>query len=366
MNKLSVILMMIWLWGVVACGSTTNPNATPTASTPSGALNEAKTLNGAGATFPAVLYSKWFNEYEKITGVKVNYQSIGSGGGIKSIQDGTVDFGATDSPMTDEQLQAAKGGNVLHIPTALGAVVATYNVPEAKSPMKLTGETLAAIFLGDIKKWNDPKLVADNPDLANVNKDIVVVHRSDGSGTSAIFTDYLSSVSEAWKSKVGKGTAVNWPVGLGGKGNEGVAGEVKQNPYALGYVELIYATQNKLGYADIKNKAGKFVRPSLDSVTMAAVGIADRIAPDLRASIINAEGDRAYPISGFTWLLVYEKQTDQAKATALARLLWWAIHDAQQFNSELGYAPLPEGIVKKAEAKIQSITVNGSPALPNR
>ncbi len=327
---------------------------------------EAKTLNGAGATFPAALYSKWFNEYEKLTGVKVNYQSIGSGGGIKSIQDATVDFGATDGPMTDEQLKAAKNGVVLHIPMALGAVVPTYNVPEAKAPLKFTGETLAGIFLGDIKKWNDPKLVADNPDLANVNKDIVVVHRSDGSGTTYIWVDYLSTASDAWKNKVGRGTSVNWPVGLGGKGNEGVAGEVKQNPYAIGYVELIYAIQNKLGYGDVKNKAGKFVTPNLDSVTTAAAGIADTIAPDLRASIVNADGDKSYPISGFTWLLVYEKQTDKAKAVALTRVMWWAIHDAQKFNADLGYAPLPDGIVKKTEAKISSVQVGGAPAFPNK
>ncbi len=327
---------------------------------------EAKTLNGAGATFPAALYSKWFNEYEKITGVKVNYQSIGSGGGIKSVQDATVDFGGTDGPMTEEQLKVAKGGVVLHIPTALGAVVPTYNVPEAKTPLKFTSETLAGIFLGEIKKWNDPRLVADNPDLATVVKDIVVVHRSDGSGTTYIWVDYLSTVSEQWKTKVGRGTSVNWPVGLGGKGNEGVAGEVKQNPYAIGYVELIYAIQNKLGYGDVKNKAGKFVTPNLDSVTAAAAGIADTIAPDLRASIVNADGEKAYPISGFTWLLVYEKQTDKAKAIALTRMMWWAIHDAQRFNADLGYAPLPDGIVKKAEAKILSIKVGEAQAFPNK
>jgi phosphate transport system substrate-binding protein len=327
---------------------------------------EAKALNGAGATFPAALYSKWFNEYAKLTGVQVNYQSIGSGGGIKSIQDGTVDFGATDGSMTDEQLKAAKNGEVLHIPMAMGAVVPTYNVPELKAPLKLTPDTLSGIFLGAIVKWNDPKLVADNPELANVNKDIVTVHRSDGSGTTFIFVDYLSTVSADWKNKVGTGTSVNWPNGLGGKGNEGVAGEVKQNQYAIGYVELIYATQNKLGYAAMKNKAGKFVTPNLDSVTAAAAGITESIAPDLRASIVNANGDGAYPISGFTWLLVYSKQTDKAKAIALTRLMWWAIYDAQKFNTDLGYAPLPEGIVKKAAAKIQSITVDGSPVFPNK
>jgi phosphate transport system substrate-binding protein len=329
---------------------------------------EAKTLTGAGATFPAALYSKWFNEYEKVTGVKVNYQSIGSGGGIKTIQDATADFGATDGPMTDEQLKAAKGGTVLHIPMALGAVVPTYNIPElqGKAPLKFTEETLPGIYLGQIKKWNDPKLVADNPDLANVNKDIIVVRRSDGSGTTYIWVDYLASVSPEWKSKVGVATSVNWPVGIGGKGNEGVAGEVKQNPYAIGYVELIYALQNKLGVGHVRNKAGIFIEPKLESVTAAAAGAADTIAPDLRASIVNAAGPQVYPVSGFTWLLAYEKMTDLAKAIALTRLMWWCVTDAQKFNADLGYAPLPEAIVAKAQDKIKSIIVDGKPAFPGR
>ena len=320
------------------------------------------TLNGAGASFPAVLYSKWFGEYYKQTGVKVNYQSIGSGGGIKGISDMTVDFGASDAPMTEEQMKATKGGAILHIPTALGGVAVTHNIPEVKKQLRFTPETVSGIFLGEIKKWNDPKLLADNPDAGLPDKEIVVVHRSDGSGTTAIFTDYLSAVSEQWKSSVGKGTSVNWPVGLGGKGNEGVANEVKQNPYSIGYVEVIYAIQQKLGVALIKNKAGHFVEPTLESVTAAAAGVADTIAPDLRASIVNADGEKAYPISGFTWLLVYEKQTDKAKAATLAKLLWWAIHDGQRYNAELGYAPLPEGIVSKAEAKVKAITVDGKPA----
>ncbi|MEP7199411.1 MAG: phosphate ABC transporter substrate-binding protein PstS [Chloroflexota bacterium] len=372
-----------------ACGPAATPTAAPTsapaaqatkapvATTAPGAVQgvglikgpfegEAKTLNGAGATFPAALYSKWFNEYEKVTGVKVNYQSIGSGGGIKSIQDATVDFGATDGAMSDEQLKAAKNGDVLHIPMALGAVVPTYNVPEAKSSLKFTSDTLAGIFLGTITKWNDAKLVADNPDLKAVDKDIVVVHRSDGSGTSYIWTDYLTTVSADWKSKVGRGTSVNWPVGLGGKGNEGVAGEVKQNPYAIGYVELIYALQNKLGVGDVKNKSGKFVTPNLDSVSAAAASLSDSMPADLRASIVDAPGDKVYPVSGFTWLLVYQKQTDKAKAIALTRLMWWAMHDAQKFNTDLGYAPLPDTLVKKAELKILSITVDNAPAFPGK
>jgi phosphate transport system substrate-binding protein len=329
---------------------------------------EAKALTGAGATFPAVLYSKWFDEYFNTTGVKVNYQSIGSGGGIKSISDQTVDFGATDGPMTDEQLEKAKGGAIFHIPMALGAVVPTYNIPEleGKGPLKFTGETLPGIFLGEITKWNDPKLVADNPDLQSIDKDIVVVHRSDGSGTTFIFVDYLSSVSEQWKSSVGAATSVKWPVGLGGKGNEGVAGEVKQNPYSLGYVELIYATQNKLGVGYVKNQSGNFIEPRLESVTAAAAGAADTVPADLRASIVNAAGANAYPISGFTWQLVYEQMTDKAKAIALTRLLWWELTDAQKFNGELGYAPLPEAIVGRAQEMVKKITVDGEPAFPGK
>ena len=328
---------------------------------------EAKTLSGAGATFPAVLYSKWFNEYEKVGGVKVNYQSIGSGGGIKSIQDQTVDFGATDGPMTDDQLKAAQGGEVLHIPMTLGAVVPTYNLPElGGTPLKLSPEAISGIFLGDITRWNDPKLATDNPGVNLPNKDIVVVHRSDGSGTSYIFTDYLSSVSTKWKDKVGTGTSVNWPVGLGGKGNEGVSGEVKQGAYTIGYVELIYALQNKLGVAQVKNRAGKYVEPNLAGVTAAAAGGAKNIPVDLRASIVNADGEDSYPISGFTWILAYQKQPDRPKAIALTRLLWWNIHDGQKYATALGYAPLPDDIVKRAEGKINSMSVDGQKAFPGK
>ena len=326
---------------------------------------EAKSLNGAGATFPAALYSKWHEEYFRLTGVKVNYQSIGSGGGIKSISDQTVDFGATDGPMTDDQLKAAKGGEILHVPMALGAVVPTYNVPEAKDPIKFTAETLPGIYLGQIVKWNDPKLVADNPQLKDVDKEIVVVERSDGSGTTFIFVDYLAAVSPDWKQKVGVGTSVKWPVGIGGKGNEGVAGEVKQNAYSIGYVELIYAVQNKLGVGHVKNQAGRFVEPRLDSVTAAASGIGDRIAPDLRASIVNAPGESAYPISGFTWLLAYKTMSDLPKAQALTRLMWWSIHEGQKLTADLGYAPLPEAIVAKSAEKIKSISAADKIAFPH-
>lgn len=322
-------------------------------------------LDGAGATFPAVLYSKWYDEYFKLTGVKVNYQSIGSGGGIKGISDQTVDFGATDGPMTDEQMKAARGGEILHIPMALGAVVPTYNIPELKTPMKLTSDTLAGIFLGDITMWNDARLVADNPDLAAVNKDITTVHRSDGSGTTFVFVDYLSAVSKTWKDRIGVATSVNWPHGLGAKGNEGVAGEVKSNLYSIGYVEYVYAAKNRLGFAWMQNQSGAFIEPTLESVSAAAAGAAANIAPDLRASIVNAPGPRAYPISGFTWLLAYRTMKDLARAQALTRVMWWSIHDGQKFAGDLGYVPIPDPIVEKAADKILSIHVNDRRAFPH-
>jgi phosphate transport system substrate-binding protein len=355
--------------------ATTAPAAAPTSAAKPAApgvsitgplADEAKSLNAAGATFPAPLYQKWFDEYAKLTQVQVNYQAIGSGGGVKGIQDQTVDFGASDAPMTDDQLKSAKGGEIFHIPTALGAIVPTYNIPNVKTKLKFTGGTLAGIFLGDISKWNDPKLVADNPDLAQVNQDIVVVHRSDGSGTTFGWTDYLSTVSPDWSSKVGKATSVNWPTGLGGSGNAGVAGEVKQNPYSLGYVELIYAVQNNMDYGQVKNKAGQWIDPSLDSVTAAAAESLQTIPADLRFSIVDAAGDRSYPISTATWLLVYKTQTDQPKAVALTRLLWWATHDAQKFNKDLAYAVVPDGLTAKSEQFIKQIVVNGKPALPGQ
>jgi phosphate transport system substrate-binding protein len=324
--------------------------------------SEAKTLTGAGATFPAVLYSKYYSEYEKLTGVKVNYQSIGSGGGVKSISDQTVDFGATDGFMTDEQLKAAKGGSILHIPTAVGGVVPTYNLPEVKDVLKFTPDTLAGIFNGDILKWNDAALVADNPTLKDVDKFIVVVHRSDGSGTTNIWTSYLTAVNEKWAKEVGAANSVKWPVGLGGKGNEGVAGNVKQTPYSLGYVELAYAVQNKLPAGLVKNKAGKFIAANETSVSLAAAGV--KLPDDMRIKLVNSENPDAFPISGFTWLLVYEKQTKPDVALALTRMLWWATHDGQQYNAALLYSPLPADAIKKAEVLIKKITINGKAALP--
>jgi phosphate transport system substrate-binding protein len=327
---------------------------------------DARALTGAGATFPAPLYTKWFDEYNKLAGVQINYQSIGSGGGIKALTDNTVDFGASDAPMSDEQLNAVKA-DVLHVPMTLGAVVATYNIPETgQTKLKISGENLAAIYLGDIKKWNDPKLTADNPGVSLPDKDIVVVARSDGSGTSFIWTDYLSSVSDKWKSSVGKNTAVNWPTGLGAKGNEGVAGEVKQTTYALGYVELAYAIQNKLPFASIKNKSGQFVEPTLASTTAAAAAAAGNLAPDLRVSIVNPAGAEAYPIASFTWILVRKELSDPTKGQAVTRMLWWATHDGQKLSSELQYAPLPAEVVQKDEEKIKQVMAGGKAAFPDK
>jgi phosphate transport system substrate-binding protein len=303
-------------------------------------------LTGAGATFPYPLYSKWFSDYATKTGVKINYQPIGSGGGIRQLSEQTVDFGATDAPMSDAELAKAKGGPVLHIPTAMGAVVVTYNLPEVTEPLKLTGDVVAAIYQGQITKWNDPRIAALNPAARLPATDILVVHRSDGSGTSYVFTDYLSSVSPAWATKPGKGKEVQWPVGLGAKGNEGVAGQVKQTPGAIGYVELAYANQNKLATASLKNANGEYVAPTIASVTAAAAGAVAKLpaGTDYRISIVNAPGAGAYPISSFTWILAYQKQTDAAKGKKLVDFLRWALTEGQALEAPLDYAPLPESM----------------------
>jgi phosphate transport system substrate-binding protein len=309
-------------------------------------------INGAGATFPYPIYSKWFDEYAKVDpSVRFNYQSIGSGGGQKQIMAQTVDFGASDGPMSDENLSKAPG-KILHIPTVAGAVVITYNL-EGNPPLKLDGETIADIFLGKIKKWNDPKIAASNAGTKLPDKEIVVVHRSDGSGTTFIFTDYLSKVSAEWKQKVGNNTSVNWPTGIGGKGNEGVSGQVKQTPGALGYVELIYAIQNKMPYADVKNAAGQFVKPTLESVT-AALGTAN-IPDDFRFSMTNAPGSDAYPITGATWLLVYEQQKDPAKGKKLVEFLKWALTKGEGMAKDLNYAPLPGEVQQRVLKRIDEI-----------
>ena len=309
-------------------------------------------INGAGATFPYPIYSKWFDEYAKVDpSVRFNYQSIGSGGGQKQIMAQTVDFGASDGPMSDENLSKAPG-KILHIPTVAGAVVMTYNL-EGNPGLKLDGETIADIFLGKIKKWNDPKIAASNAGTKLPDKEIVVVHRSDGSGTTFIFTDYLSKVSAEWKQKVGNNTSVNWPTGIGGKGNEGVSGQVKQTPGALGYVELIYAVQNKMPYADVKNAAGQFVKPTLESVT-AALGTAN-IPDDFRFSMTNAPGSNAYPIAGATWLLVYEQPKDPAKGKKLVEFLKWALTKGEGMAKDLNYAPLPDVVQQRVLKRIDEI-----------
>ena len=318
-------------------------------------------LQGAGATFPNPLYQKWLSEYGKLhANVRIDYQSIGSGGGIKQIQAQTVDFGASDAPMSDADLQAAPG-ELLHIPTVLGAVVVTYNVASITQPLHLSPEVLADIFLGKIKKWDDARIKQDNAGVNLSPADITVVHRADGSGTSYVFTDYLAKVSAEWKEKVGADKSPKWPVGQGGKGNEGVTGQIKQQPNTIGYVELAYAVQNHLAVALIRNASGKFVAPSIDAVTAAAASTSAQTPDDLRVSITNAAGENAYPISSYTYILVYKDQKDGEKGKALVDFLWWAIHDGEHFAKDLQYAPLPDEIVKRAEAKIGSITSGGTP-----
>lgn len=318
----------------------------------------ATLINGAGATFPYPLYSKWFDEYRKVTGAQINYQSIGSGGGIRQVLEGTVDFGATDGPMTDEQLAQAKTP-ILHFPTVLGAVVATYNLPGIEK-LRLSPDTLAGIFLGKITSWNDPALARDNPGVALPAQPIVPVHRSDGSGTTYVFVDYLSKVSPEWGKTVGRNTSVAWPVGLGGKGNEGVTGLVKQTPNAIGYVELVYAVQNKLPYADIKNGAGAFVSPTLESVTAAAAAATANMPDDFRVSITNAVATDAYPIASFTWLLVPSTIADAEKGKTIVAFLDWMLVAGQTYTKPLGYAPLPAAVVAKEKAAIGKVRV-GAP-----
>jgi len=311
-------------------------------------------LNGAGATFPYPMYSKWFSEYNKQhPDVQINYQSIGSGGGIRQVLNGTVDFGASDGPMTDEQLKEAKT-KILHIPTVLGADVPAYNVPGISGEVKFTPEALAGIFLGKIQKWNDPALTQANPGVKFPDKSIIVVHRSDGSGTTYIFTDYLSKVSKEWEVTAGKGTSVKWPVGLGGKGNEGVAGQIRQLEGSIGYVELVYAVENKITYGSVRNVAGNFVKASLDGVTEAAAS-SPKMPADFRVSITNAPGKTAYPISSFTWLLIPVQAKDPKKGKIIADFLDWMVSDGQKMTSQLSYAPLPQNVVEKVKAVIKQI-----------
>ncbi len=319
----------------------------------------ALSINGAGATFPYPMYSKWFDEYhKKNANLQINYQSIGSGGGIKQVTEGTVDFGATDGPMNDDQLKAFQdkhGFGILHFPTVMGAVVPTYNIPGVDAALNFTPEALAGIFLGKVTKWNDPVIGGANKGVKLPAEDIVVVHRADGSGTTYVWTDYLSKVSDEWKTKVGKGTSVNWPVGLGGKGNEGVTGSIKNTPNSIGYVELIYAETNKIPYGNVKNSANVFVKASLAAVSAAAAGAAKEMPDDFRVSITNAPGKTAYPISSFTWLLIPEKFSDVTKRDAIKGFLKWALADGQSYAENLSYAKLPKEVVAKELKAISKI-----------
>jgi phosphate transport system substrate-binding protein len=317
-------------------------------------------LNGAGATFPYPVYSRWFADYAQETGTRINYQSIGSGGGIRQFMEGTVDFGATDGPMSDEQITSV-GGNVLHLPTVLGAVVLTYNLPSlAGQELRLDPATIADIFLGKITRWNDSRLAALNPGVALPDRDLLVVHRSDGSGTTFVFVDFLSKVSEEWRTRVGAATAVSWPTGLGGKGNEGVTQQVKQLEGTIGYVELVYAAANRLPYALVQNAAGEFVRADLASVTAAAAGAELPPDTDFRVSITNANGPAAYPIASFTWLLVKRDNPDRTKAVAIRDFLGWMLTpEAQGTARELGYAPLPEPVVTLVRERIETLQAEG-------
>jgi len=314
-------------------------------------------LTGAGATFPYPIYSKWFSDYAQRTGVKINYQSIGSGGGIRQLSEQTVDFGASDSPMSDQELASAKGGPILHFPTVMGAVVITYNLPTLNRPLNLSGDVIADIFSGKITRWNDARIVAQNRGVTLPNSDILVVHRSDGSGTTYIFSDYLSAVSPSWSGSLGKGKEIKWPVGLGGKGNEGVAGQVKQTPASIGYVELAYAKQNKLPYANVRNAAGRFVSPSIASVTAAAAAMKLPKNTDYRVSIVNAPGTDSYPISSMTWILAYQNQQDRVKGAKLVNFLRWAYKDGEKTASSLDYAPLPPAMVAQLQNRLKSIRV---------
>lgn len=362
-----LLLVIAMVTGLIACSTsptqTTSPRS-PVSTTSPTSPSVISSLNGAGATFPNPLYTKWFDEYYKLTGIKINYQAIGSGGGIQQITAGTVDFGASDGIMTPEQQAKAEAafGPILHIPTTSGAVAVIYNLSGiASGQLRLTGEILAQIYLKKITNWNDSRIKALNPNINLPDQPIAVVHRSDGSGTTYIFTNYLSKMSDEWKSQVGNATSVNWPGDIGAPGNAGVAGQVKQLPGSIGYVELAYARQNNLPWVTLQNSSGNFIEPSLSSTTKAAEGIS--LPDDMKIMITNSVNPEAYPICGFTWLLVYVNQSDQAKGKALVNMLWWAIHDGQKFTTPLDYAPLSNEAVKKAEAQILSIKYQGQPLI---
>ncbi len=371
MNRVKLIIILI-LAGVLLAGcvdkqpSEVQPTVKPITTEQSTKAPETVTLNGAGATFPYPLISKWSSEYNKIKpNIQINYQSVGSGAGIKQITAKTVDFGASDAPLTEQEYANVSG--ILQIPESIGAVVVAYNLPGVQSGVKLSGDVIADIFLGKITKWNDPRIVSLNPGIQFPAKDIIVAHRSDGSGTTFVFTDYLSAVSPDWKSKVGKGKSVNWPAGLGGKGNEGVSGLLSQNPYAIGYIELAYAKLNNIPYANIKNRAGNFIEPTLETTANAAASVVPSLpagdASWSSVSIVDAAGDNSYPIGSFTYLLVYKDQTDMIKGKTLAEFLWWVVHDGQKFSSELLYVPLPNEVVSLNEKTIKLMDYNGQPLI---
>ena len=351
---------------LVGCSSTPTPTITPTPTpaTTTPTPTQTANLNGAGATFPALLYTKWFDVYYKLTGVKINYQALGSGAGIIQITAGTVDFGASDAIMTDAQQAKAEAafGPILHIPMTMGAVAIIYNVAGVgNGTLKLTGDVLANIFLKKITNWNDPAITALNPGLTLPDAPITVVHRSDGSGTTFIFTNYLSKVSADWSTQVGNGTSVSWPGDIGAAQSAGVTAQVQQLPDSIGYVELEYALQNNLGFAQLQNSSGNYITPSLAATSAAAVGVT--LPDNMKVLLTNSANPDAYPIAGFTWILVYQNQTDKTKGQTLVNMLWWAIHDGQQYAPALSYAPLPSAAVTKAENEIKSINYQGQPLL---
>ncbi|HET7538794.1 MAG TPA: phosphate ABC transporter substrate-binding protein PstS [Polyangiaceae bacterium] len=342
------------LLGLVACKGN-QPAPAPAA--PDIARSEPKSdeisLTGAGATFPYPLYSKWISEYNKLNpNVKINYQSIGSGGGIRQITANTVDFGATDAPMREDEAKQATG-RLFHIPATIGAIVIAYNLPDVSVTLKLTPEVLVGIYAGKIRVWNDPKIQADNAQAKLPAKDIAVVYRTDGSGTTAVFTDYLGKVDAEWKQKVGVGKVVNWPTGLGAKGNEGVTGQVKTTPYTIGYIERAYASQNKLPMAELQNKSGKFVAPTIEAMTAAAEAV--DVSDELIVSLANADGEGAYPITSYSYLLVYEDAKDAVKGEALAKYVWWGLHEGQTFSKDLDYAPIPAKVLVKIEGRLKEL-----------
>lgn len=349
------LLTALVLTTLVACKGS-QPSEAPAASSAAAAApkkEETVSLNGAGATFPFPLYSKWISEYNKLNpNVKINYQSIGSGGGIRQIIAGTVDFGATDAPMKEDESKQVPS-KLFHIPATIGAVVVAYHLPEVTGTLRLAPEVLVDIYAGKIKKWNDPKIRADNADLKLPAKDISVIYRTDGSGTTAVFTEYLAKISPEWKTKVGAGKSVDWPSGLGAKGNEGVTGQVKTTPYTIGYIERAYASQNKLPMIELKNKAGKFVAPTIEAMTAAAEAV--EMPDELFVSLSNADGDAAYPLTGYSYLLVYENAKDAVKGEALAKYVWWGLHDGQKFSHDLDYAPIPAKVLAKVEARLKEL-----------